>query len=280
MKYRRVPTEDFGAAEQLGVARQVSLLAGGPSVEDVAARNGGCGRGLHSYGNTVSLRRSAVGFTLIEILIVIVIIGILAGLLLPAIQAAREAGRATQCRNNLKQLATTVHNFEAANRYFPGHGGESQPMDTVYNADRVQQAKKLPFVGNWLIQSCMYLELGAIADLLTTDAASRSAVPVLYCPTRRAPVAYPVRGADAGGGRTDYAINGGNGTPTNERMDHGQTRTDALVETDGVWAYGRQISENNVADGLSHTYLIGEKAMDAPLHNGNGPWRSISSFST
>ena len=65
------------------------------------------------------------GFTLVELLVVIAIIGILIGMLLPAVQAVREAARRTTCANNIRQLALSCHNYESANRRFP--------PGTIYN---------------------------------------------------------------------------------------------------------------------------------------------------
>jgi prepilin-type N-terminal cleavage/methylation domain-containing protein/prepilin-type processing-associated H-X9-DG protein len=68
---------------------------------------------------TMLSHRKTAGFTLVELLVVIAIIGTLAGLLLPAVQAARESARRNSCLNNVKQLAVAIHNYESAYQRFP-----------------------------------------------------------------------------------------------------------------------------------------------------------------
>ena len=95
-------------------------------------------------------RRKASGFTLVELLVVIAIIGVLVALLLPAVQAAREAARRAQCTNNMKQLGLAVLNYESAKKYLP-------PSRTI--APR----------HNYVAYILPYMEQGTIAAQLDLD---------------------------------------------------------------------------------------------------------------
>ena len=74
-------------------------------------------------------RLATHGFTLVELLVVIAIIGILVALLLPAIQAAREAARRTQCLNNLKQMGLAILNYESSRKCYPRGRWNLDPAD-------------------------------------------------------------------------------------------------------------------------------------------------------
>jgi prepilin-type N-terminal cleavage/methylation domain-containing protein len=112
-----------------------------------------------------STRKGA--FTLVELLVVIAIIGVLVALLLPAVQAAREAARRTQCLNNMKQLGLAIHNYHDAKNRLPQ--GSAYPG----RARGRQQVGPNTFVdpdgGNWALQVLPYMELQNLYDQYDFD---------------------------------------------------------------------------------------------------------------
>src|SRR4051812_35248480 len=91
-------------------------------------------------------RPPSSGFTLVELLVVIAIIGVLVALLLPAVQAARESSRRTQCENNLKQLALAGLAYHDANHHFPV--GIQMPY-AIEGNDPLTGGMENPFGPNW-----------------------------------------------------------------------------------------------------------------------------------
>jgi prepilin-type N-terminal cleavage/methylation domain-containing protein len=120
--------------------------------------------------------KSNKGFTLVELLVVIAIIGVLMGLLLPAVQMAREAARRTQCMNNQRQFGLAMHNYESARKAFP----ESRPRDRAGNRM------------SWCILVLDYIEQGNLADVYDKTVrwntgvnaiAGQTVLPAFICPS-------------------------------------------------------------------------------------------------
>ncbi len=237
------------------------------------------------------MKRMAHGFTLVELLVVITIIGILIALLLPAVQAAREAARRMQCGNNLKQIGLAIHNF--ANTY-------NALPPTRYGC----------FDGTWAIVLAPYYEEGNFYEQWTAlkpasgtpwgyyeqSAENRlHQIAGLYCPSRRSPSqgsegTVSVNGDDRNGNLSDrkpgalgdYAAvigdkrNGPDGDPG-----HGNFYWDFEGYCRGAWqaaatpdaqclgsdpnyraptgSYRYKLSFSDILDGTSNTLLVGEK---------------------
>ncbi len=193
-------------------------------------------RRLRAGGPRCFARRQTIdlgsprGFTLVELLVVITIIGILIALLLPAIQAAREAARRTKCSNNLKQMALACLGHESSQGYLPT-GGWS--LTWVGDPERGFSDRQ---PGGWYFNILPYIEQQGVYDLskgLTgtakMDAEMKMAmtpIAAFHCPTRRVASAYPFLAGGAGGtlknasapetiAKSDYAGNAGGASTAN-----------------------------------------------------------------
>ena len=158
----------------------------------MSARQSGNTRAFTLVELPASSKRKREAFTLVELLVVIAIIGILVALLLPAIQAAREAARRTQCRNNLKNIGLAIHNFHDTYKFFPTGGTFPNPDIDNYLRDTGTQANKVLRKGpangpleqglGWLYQILPFLEEGSVQSLIHQDQLAKVPIELYNCP--------------------------------------------------------------------------------------------------
>lgn len=230
------------------------------------------------------------GFTLVELLVVITIIGILISLLLPAVQAAREAARRMQCSNHLKQLALGCLTHEENQGFLPTGGWNNHWQgDPDRGFDRRQ-------CGGWVYNVLPYIEQQSMHDMgagksvadKKTDLAqvAQTVLPTLYCPSRRDATLYPsiVDGSTpyncapiTSSARTDYAANAGTSSfpagtfwwpETGSASSGDPSFADAPgfqylgPATNGIIYTTSMTAMADIKDGTSNTYLVGEKYLD------------------
>lgn len=142
------------------------------------------------------------GFTLVELLVVIAIIGILAGLLLPAVQMAREAARRAECINNLKQLTLAAHNHESTNKVLPNGGYDTATFATpTFLGPSLTPATGDRQLAGWAYQLLPFIEQKSLwegqggATLADKQRnAALGAIKGYFCPSRRRPMVFNDRG--------------------------------------------------------------------------------------
>lgn len=237
------------------------------------------------HGRSPRARRLGSGFTLVELLVVIAIIGVLVALLLPAIQAAREAARRMSCQNNVKNMGLACLNYEAARGTYPP--GSAASKYASYNAP------------SWQIIVLPYVEQGAMSTNVTalinrfktptTDAdfytiaakakagdaqaqaavAALQAVTIYSCPTDNAAEAVDkfspeLRASNYAGVMGSYYTRSTNfndlaTTQTNKGASAVATSGFAPCNTDGMLFPGYGVEVSTVIDGTSNTLMIGER---------------------
>ncbi len=208
-------------------------------------------------------------FTLVELLVVITIIGILIALLLPAVQAAREAARRIQCANNLKQIGLAVLHYEEANGYLPP-GGQAAP-------EKYPNAR---WGHSWWVPILPYIEQYGVHDAFDTDAPITGwigpggnlhnrellmgmVLPMLWCPSSPLPPAVGP-GPDMLRPCAMYAgVAGAVNHPTASEMvpfsDNSMTARGTL-STGGVLPEYRSVRIADITDGTSSTMVIVEQS--------------------
>ena len=196
----------------------------------------------------MSLKKRA-GFTLIELLVVIAIIAVLVAILLPAVQQAREAARASQCRNNLKQLGIALHSYhETFGCFMPRKGGTSGGTGPVSNQGRLSGfIPMMPYID----QATLYAKIQAGDPAAGVGAGGPEGwsgwagwnvmIPSLQCPSDKI--------ITAGQMQHSYAFSMGDG-PIRDNRDTTVVR--------GLFAYQRCTRIADILDGTSNTAALSE----------------------
>ncbi len=180
-------------------------------------------------------------FTLVELLVVIGIIGILVSLLLPAVQAAREAARRMQCSNNLKQLGLALHNYESSNKRFPA--GRNQLRHSPHSS-------LLPFIEQSNVANL--IDYNVAWDHANNAKAAATGIPVFRCPSD------PITKVPAAWGSTNYRCNQGSGIlwglpPTNT-----SDPNYGMPAPNGVMIPNLYLGFRDIVDGTSNTAVFSE----------------------
>jgi prepilin-type N-terminal cleavage/methylation domain-containing protein len=225
-------------------------------------------------------------FTLIEVLVVIFIISSIIGLLLPAVNAAREAARSTACQNNLKQIGIAFQLHEQSMGHLPSAGWGSA---WTGDADRGTGSGQ---PGSWIFSLLPYMDMQNLHNIpadgnpleITTQQKEKAAqaaeipIPILICPSRRSETTGPLKPQTLWNmnhaekvSKTDYAVNAGdNEVAWGQGPEPDSQQFEDMTLSTGIAHQASQIKFSHLTDGLSNTYMAGEKRISAPEHDEQG----------
>lgn len=230
---------------------------------------------------TDNSRRTA--FTLVELLVVIAIIGVLVALLLPAVQAAREAARRSQCTNNLKQIGLAVHNYESAHKEIPynRYSGNYGVSDSFWGQAQVNGGGGQPCrAWSWLASILPYLELGNLSTQggipetpLKSSPVLGAVIPGFQCPSDSIAGSNPltrtntyyVRGVrELGLTNYDGVMGAQSNVPpfVNDNVE-APGLNEPWFNGNGVmaiFAWQNPLGFHSITDGTSNTMMAGEQA--------------------
>lgn len=198
------------------------------------------------------------GFTLVELLVVITIIGILIALLLPAVQAAREAARRMQCQNNIKQLSLAVIMYENIYRFFP-------PTEMGRSQAKYTQGVHI----SWIPRILPFCEQSNLDDSITwaqtrdlcdtqNTAASRQHLALIRCPSD------PYQPAATDNGPTNYVVCQGK-TIAVTYTSQSSVYTPSPASSRGAMYVNSHDAAADIKDGLSRTMMMSECKVKNPF---------------
>jgi prepilin-type N-terminal cleavage/methylation domain-containing protein/prepilin-type processing-associated H-X9-DG protein len=200
------------------------------------------------------------GFTLIELLVVIAIIGVLIALLLPAVQAAREAARRIQCTNNLKQIGIALHNYhDTHNAFAPGYLSHWKQD----GGDAGTAEDDIGHGWGWASQILPQLEQPAVFNAINfsltmtysaNDTAQLLRFSTYLCPSDGPKQLIPVRNQD--NTATVYTVASANYVGVYGTGEVGA----APGRGDGMFFRNSRLSFQNMTDGSSQTFMVGERS--------------------
>jgi prepilin-type N-terminal cleavage/methylation domain-containing protein/prepilin-type processing-associated H-X9-DG protein len=223
------------------------------------------------------------GFTLIELLVVIAIIGILIALLLPAVQAAREAARRSQCQNNLKQLGLGMHSYHDTHKVYPVslYGGYGDPLAVGGITQTSRSYGPLMGMLPFLEQKPLYDICNHGVNSMAATGQLATAMPGFLCPSDPAPgQVTETNGFVTGGnvvGRTNYRGVMGNDWDWGIYVNNTVTAPvgDSYRQNNGIFypfSIERPRSSAAITDGLSNTMAFGEALFNQNFSSsGEGP---------